>query len=236
MKLPLFKTAVLANGLFPSHAVPLAALRAAERIICCDGAVEKLTGAGLEPTWIVGDLDSLSDAYRLRYQDRLVHMEEQETNDLTKAFRFCRFRGWRDLVFLGTTGLREDHTLGNLSLAADFSREASVMMLTDTGWFTPVPGSSQLPSFAGEQVSVFSFDPHQVVYAEGLKYPLDGVRFTRWWQATLNEACGDSFKLVFEGEPLLVFQTYPEEGGFLRSGKERALCISGGCAVKSLKG
>ena len=205
----LSKTVILANGQFPTGAVPLSALRTAERIVCCDGACANLVKeTGLEPAWIVGDLDSLVDAERTRYRSRLIRVEEQETNDLSKAFRFCLSKGWRELVIVGATGLREDHTLCNLSLLVDFALEASVLMVTDTGWFTPAPGSSWLPSFTGQQVSIFSFDPAVTVYAEGLKYPLDGVRLTRWWRAALNEACGDAFKLVFEGGPLLVFQTY----------------------------
>lgn len=208
MKLDLPKTVILANGQFPTHTVPLAALRAAERIVCCDGAAEHLAGAGLEPAWVVGDLDSLSAADCARYREKLVRVREQETNDLTKAVRFCLSRGWRELVIVGATGLREDHTLGNLSLLADFARDASVLMLTDTGWFTPLTASARLPSREGQQVSVFSFDPGTAVSAEGLRYPVNGLRLTRWWQAALNEACGDAFGLTFKGGPLLVYQTY----------------------------
>ena len=216
------KTVILANGAFPSHEAPLAALRDAERVVCCDGAVDKLEAAGFPPPeWIVGDLDSLSAAARARCADRLVRVAEQDTNDLAKAFRFCVSRGWHDLLIVGATGLREDHTLGNLSLLADFAcelraaagecpprREDGIVLLTDTGIFTPVLASTQFRSHAGQQVSVFAFEPGAAVYAEGLKYPLDGVRFARWWQAALNESAGDSFKLVFEGSPLLVFQAY----------------------------
>jgi thiamine pyrophosphokinase len=202
------KTVVLANGVFPTHATPLAALRSAVRIVCCDGAADKLGASGLSPLWVVGDLDSLSKAARTRYHDRLVNVCEQETNDLSKAFRFCLSHGWNDLVILGATGLREDHTLGNLSLLADFASEAKVLLLTDTGWFTPLTVSARLPACAGQQVSVFSFDPVTAVHGEGLKFPLDGLRLARWWQAALNEACGDTVSLVFKGGPLLVFQTY----------------------------
>lgn len=203
-------TVILANGSFPTHAAPLAALRNASRIVCCDGAADRLSAAGLEPTWVVGDLDSLSGEQRVRYRDRLVEVPEQETNDLAKAFRFCLSHGWGELVILGATGLREDHTLGNLSLLADFAQEASVCLMTDTGLFTPVLSSSQLPSHAGQAVSIISLDPHAAIHAEGLKYSLDGLRLNRWWQATLNEACGESVSLVFEGGPLLVFQAYAE--------------------------
>lgn len=201
-------TVILANGQFPSAAAPCEALRSAERIVCCDGAAAKLAAEGFEPDWVVGDLDSLDGAARSRYADRLVRVDEQETNDLSKAFRFCVSRGWLDVAILGATGLREDHTLGNLSLLVDFAREAAVALLTDTGFFTPVLASSRLPSMAGQQVSIFSFDPEVRVRSDGLVYPLEGVRFTRWWRAALNEACGDAFELTFEGGPLLVFQTY----------------------------
>lgn len=206
------RTVILANGQFPVSDTPLRALSVAERIVCCDGAAGKLNAAGFEPSWVVGDMDSLSEADRMRYGGRLVRVDEQESNDLAKAFRFCLSRGWDDVTILGATGLREDHTLGNLSLIVDFAREARVVLLTDTGRFTPVLAPMALPAFRGQQVSIFSFEPGIRVYAEGLKYPLDGVPFTRWWQATLNEACGDEVGLVFEGGPLLVYQSYAAGG------------------------
>lgn len=204
-----FSTVVLANGVFPTHPVALSALKDARRIVCCDGAADRLSAAGLAPEWIVGDLDSVSEATRTRYRDRLVCVKDQESNDLAKAFRFCLSRGWAELAIVGATGLREDHTLGNLSLLVDFAREASVVLLTDTGCFRPLLASGSLASFAGQQVSIFSFDPGAAVSAEGLRYPLNGLLLCRWWQAALNEACGDSFSLSFAGGPLLVFQTYP---------------------------
>ncbi len=218
MNPPISRCVIVANGAFPSHPLPLAALRGARHMVCCDGAAEKLEAAGFAPEWIVGDLDSLSEASRARYRDRLVAVTEQASNDLAKAFRYCVEQGWRDVVIVGATGLREDHTLGNLAWLVDFAQElqasrardggGSVVLLTDTGIFTPALVSMQFRSHAGQQVSVFSFEPGVQIYAEGLKYALEGVPFTRWWQASLNASLGEAFKLVFEGGPLLVFQTY----------------------------
>lgn len=205
------QTAILANGSFPTAEFPLRVLKKVKRIVCCDGAVNRLCAhSTLEPTWVVGDLDSVDPEVAARFPERLVKVKEQETNDLAKAFRFCKGRRWRDLAILGATGLREDHTLGNLSLLVDFAECSLVTAFTDTGYFTPVLGSAQFTSFPGQQVSIFSFDPHVRIYSEGLKYPLDNVPFTRWWRATLNQAAAFGFKLVFEGGPLLVFQTYGE--------------------------
>jgi thiamine pyrophosphokinase len=202
------ETVLLANGPFPTGEVPLEVLRRARRVICCDGAADRLIAAGRDPDWIVGDMDSLSRETLERLRGRASQEREQQTNDLSKAFRFCVRRGWRDIAILGSTGGREDHTLGNLSLLVDFAERAVVMAFADEVLFTPVLGSTIFSSFPRQQVSVFAFSQGTRVYAEGLRYPMDRVPFTRWWQATLNESVGNSFKLVFEGGPLLVSQTY----------------------------
>jgi len=204
------KTVILANGAYPAGAAPLEALRTAERIVCCDGAADKLWAAGIAPSWIVGDGDSVSATVRARFADCCRFVAEQESNDLSKAFRFCLSQGWREILILGATGGREDHTLGNLSLLADFSRAADVRLLTDTGLFTPLTQSAQLESAAGQQVSLIACDAGMRVSAEGLKYPVRDLALSRWWQGTLNEACGGTFRVLFGDGTLLVFQAFPE--------------------------
>ena len=199
---------ILANGAFPAGAAALGALHSAVRVVCCDGAADKLLAAGAEPSWIVGDGDSVSAATHARFADRCRFDAEQETNDLAKAFRFCLVQGWREIVILGATGGREDHTLGNLSLLADFAREADVRLVTDTGCFTPLLASAQLESTAGQQVSLIACDAGMRVTAEGLKYPARDLPLSRWWQGTLNEACGASFDVSFDDGALLVFQNF----------------------------
>ena len=208
MHVPHSSTVILANGAFPSHPAPLAALHAAERIVCCDGAAEKLVAAGFVPAAIVGDLDSLPVGLRKRFGDYLHPDAGQNDNDLAKAFRYCLQEGWRELIILGATGLREDHTLGNLGWLADFASQAEVSLLTDTGIFSAIVRLTRFDSQPGQQVSFFTFDGQTFLNAGGLRYPVVNLRPTRWWQATLNEAVGDSFDVAPAGGPALVFQTY----------------------------
>jgi thiamine pyrophosphokinase len=116
--------------------------------------------------------------------------------------------GWRRLVILGATGLREDHTLGNLGWLADFAAQAEVTLLTDTGVFSALHQPTTLASHPGQQVSLFTFDSQTVLHARGLRYPVENLRPTRWWHATLNEACGTEIFLQAAGGPVLVFQTH----------------------------
>ena len=200
-------TVILANGSFPRRKCLLETLRAAARIVCCDGAAANLLRAGLEPDLGVGDLDSLDPALRKHFKTRLVHESEQETNDLSKAFRACMARGWRTIVILGAGGRREDHLLGNASLLPLFAAAgADVRMETDYGTFLPVLKSASFRRPAGTKVSIFSFHPEMPVTATGLKYPLDKLRLPFWWCGTLNETDAQEFSLTFDGRaPLLLY-------------------------------
>lgn len=217
---PLVKTidepeaVILADGSFPLHPLPLFFLSSCRRIVCCDGAAEALIQRGRIPEAIVGDGDSLNPAVQDRYA-ALIHWEtEQETNDLSKAFRYCLRKGWKKLFILGATGRREDHTIGNISLLSDYQEQAEVQMLTDYGVFTPVCGNAGFECFPGQQVSVFNRDCH-LLSGEGLVYPLSA--FTNWWEGTLNEAIGKTFKIYADGR-LWVYRVYDNNRGNMPGG------------------
>lgn len=200
---------VVANGRFPVTELPLLKLREAPAIIACDGAIETLYKQGLEPTAIVGDLDSIPTAMFRLYSDRIHIVEDQEINDLTKAIRFAHAAGYRKILILGATGLREDHTLGNISLLTDYAPLFDhVEMLSDYGLFTPLLQTTTLSSFAGQQVSIFSLSGDTTITTEGLKWPINNRNLTAWWQGSLNEALGDSFTITFtKGGKVIIYQT-----------------------------
>jgi thiamine pyrophosphokinase len=199
------ETAILANGKFPDHPVPLGYLLNAKRVVCCDGAADSLIDFGLVPFAIVGDCDSVNKKIAEKYSDRIYRDSDQETNDLTKAVRWCSENGYKNLVILGATGKREDHTLGNISLLTDYASFVNVNMVSDAGIFLPIVGSSEIESEKGQQISVFSIDPETEITSAGLRYKLDHKKLSSWWNATLNEAEGKNFTLQFNGGPLIVF-------------------------------
>jgi thiamine pyrophosphokinase len=202
------ETAILANGKFPDHPVPLGYLLNAKRVICCDGAADSLIDFGLEPFAIVGDCDSVNKKIADKFHDRLFRDNDQETNDLTKAVKWCSAKGFKNTVILGATGKREDHTLGNISLLVEYASLMTVKMVTDAGILLPVLDSFEIESRKGQQVSVFSIDPNTEITSSGLKYILDKKKLTNWWNATLNEADGNSIRLEFAGGPLIVFMKF----------------------------
>ena len=127
-KIDAFDAVILANGDFPQAEIPLDLLRQAPFVCACDGAVNHYPQADA----IVGDGDSVPEDLR----DRLIQIDEQEDNDLTKATRYCLSKGLRRIIYLGATGQREDHTLGNISLIVRYMQEMGVepLLATDYGW------------------------------------------------------------------------------------------------------
>jgi len=193
-----FDAVILANGDFPVAAEPLQLLREAPFVCACDGAVRHYPQADV----LVGDGDSVPE----NLHDRLIQIDEQEDNDLTKATRYCLKRGLRRIVYLGATGQREDHTLGNISLMVRYALEMGVepLMATDFGWFVVADGDAAFRSFPRQQVSLFNIDC-QALETEGLRW--NGYPYRQFWQGTLNEAIGDCFSLKADGN-YLIYRTY----------------------------
>lgn len=193
-----FDAVVLGNGDFPSHPIPLGILRSSQHIICCDGAGITLIEKGIMPDAIVGDGDSLPQAFIEKHRDIIHIVNEQEYNDQTKATRFCRNRGYRRIAYIGATGRREDHTIGNISLLMDYFMDYGIepVMITDHGYFIPDNGRSEFATFARQQVSIFNFG-YTEIRAEGLAWRT--YNYCNWWQGTLNEATGERVVLNTNG-------------------------------------
>lgn len=193
-----YDAVVLADGLFPSASIPLRLLKDAPFVCACDGAINYYPEADV----VVGDGDSVPES--LRY--RLIRIEEQEDNDLTKSTRYCLSKGMKRIVYLGATGKREDHTLGNISLIVRYFCEMGVepILVTDYGWFVVAQGDSEFESFAGQQVSIFNFSCRSLS-SEGLRW--QSYPYNQLWQGTLNEAISTSFKLKADN-CYLVYRTF----------------------------
>lgn len=201
-----FDAVVLCAGDFPTHDIPLGVLGDAPYLFCCDGAAVQAVSHGLRPDAIVGDGDSLPDDFKQQYSGIIHIVSEQEYNDMTKATRHCIRRGARRIAYVGATGKREDHTMGNISLLAYYLDSLSVqpVMLTDYGFFVPASGSRTFGSFARQQVSIFNVSSRSIS-SEGLRWP--SYAYSALWQGMLNEAEAGTFTLRADGT-YIVYRTY----------------------------
>ena len=204
---------IVGNGQFPKKEYPLYLLESADYVICCDGALDTylrhFRGRNLRrPDVVVGDMDSLSEKTAERFRDIAVKIDEQETNDQSKAFHYIleHFPDVDTIHILGATGKREDHTIGNLSLLMEYAREmrrqdcgrtVSVDIVSDWSTAFAITDSCTLDVGEGRSVSIICPDNSLNIKSEGLVWPTDNVVFDNLWQTTLNRASADRISLTF---------------------------------------
>ena len=204
---------IVGNGQFPKKEYPLYLLESADYVVCCDGALDTylrhFRGRNLRrPDVVVGDMDSLSEKTAERFRDIAVKIDEQETNDQSKAFHYIleHFPDVDTVHILGATGKREDHTIGNLSLLMEYAREmrrqdcgrtVSVDIVSDWSTAFAITDSCTLDVGEGRSVSIICPDNSLNIKSEGLVWPTDNVVFDNLWQTTLNRASADRISLTF---------------------------------------
>lgn len=208
------KVAIVCAGRFPRSEYPLYLLKSADRIICCDSALMSLEKRGIVPDVVIGDLDSVCHRALGRFKGKVVRIEEQESNDLSKAFHYVmkEFPEVSEIHILAATGLREDHTVGNLSLLMQYEKEyglsargVNVDMVSDYSSIFAIGDSCELHVGKGRAVSVFCCDSSLKLKSEGLEWPTDEVVFDCWWKGTLNRASRDIVKFTLSHpSPVLV--------------------------------
>ena len=197
---------ILCNGAFPTEPYPLYLLDSADGVVCCDGALEKLLvyKTSARPLAVIGDMDSLPAELQERFSSLVVKVEEQDFNDQTKAMRYVleHFPEATDITILGTTGLREDHTIGNLGLLMEYTRlfnlgDRRVSAVSDYGTAFAITDSCDLHLGEGRRISIFTADNSLRITSQGLQWPLDDVVFDAWWKATLNRTTEPIVSLHF---------------------------------------
>lgn len=114
-------------------------MAAAKNIVLVDGGANLLYKSELRETsnvrGIVGDLDSILPEVRSYYEAKgvpVVHVADQDSNDLQKGLALARQRGWLSLGVLGALGGRIDQQLANLhalQLHADSQKDANLLAI-----------------------------------------------------------------------------------------------------------
>ena len=60
---------VVANGKYPSHHYASELIKNANTIICTDGSANKLKNHGYDPTFVIGDMDSIKNINDFKESD-----------------------------------------------------------------------------------------------------------------------------------------------------------------------
>ncbi len=202
---------IIANGEFPMQNYLLKLINAKKLLICCDGAVNKLQNnpdtLNAIPDYIIGDLDSITPKNQQKFanKSKIIHIQEQDTNDLTKAVSIAKKLGIDECLIFGATGLREDHAFSNIYLLSQYNKLFSkIAMISDYGIFTAYNINKNIQTIScdtiiGQQISLFS-NTQLILSCKQLKWQLNNYRLHNISCATLNQAIDTQLEILVNNE------------------------------------
>ena len=193
---------ILANGSFPSHPIAKKYLDKSGTIICTDGAADKLIGYGRNPDIIIGDFDSTSIKGKNR-KGKWIKTPDQNKTDLEKTFEWCIMNNIKKIVLLGSSGKREDHTIGNLFTLAKYHDEIKCEIITNHAKIICVSGENYIFADTNQNISIIATEPIERITLDGLQYNIKNESLLPSTRAISNKAISDKFYLESTGKVLV---------------------------------
>ena len=198
-----FDAVIIGNGSFPKSARVRSLIDKIKIRVCCDGGANTFIEEGYQPTLIVGDGDSLTPENKEKYSSIFIQISEQETNDQTKAVKqtisFLKHKygiTHPQILIIGATGKREDHTIGNISLLATYLPLADIIMISDYCYMEAVDSIGQWEMPVGNEVTILNISANDF-HSQGLQYPI--YDFDQLWQGTLNKSNSKKVSITANG-------------------------------------
>ena len=205
------RVAVVANGTVDDRAIYHEVVRGADLVICADGGANTAVTFGWIPQVIVGDMDSVCSDVLSELErggcEVLRHSPRKDETDLELALVEAVGRGGTEIVVLGATGGRIDHTVANmmlLSLPALADRQvrilggdAEVMLVRESACVHGLPGDTvSLIPIAGDANGVST---------DGLEWELsEGTLVLGYARGVSNVMTAEIARIRVEGGLLLV--------------------------------
>ena len=193
---------IIANGKYPSHAYPLEIINNAKTIICTDGSANKLKNHGYNPTFIIGDMDSITNIKDFTTTE-FLHIPTQDNTDLEKVFEFCIDSSIKEVTVLGATGIRDDLALANMIMLITHYNKLKIKIVTDIYTIECIKGKHKFSSFPNQNISLIALYRVKSVSTKRLKYNLSRQSLLPSGLGLSNSAKGDSFIISTSGDLLL---------------------------------
>lgn len=185
-------------------------------IIAADGGANCLYQYEIVPNYLLGDFDSIDSRVLGELKDNTFTERfpiEKDYTDSDLALDKAIEKGATEVVFLGCTGKRLDHFLGNLCvLYKGLKRGIKASIVDENNKLFLVNESTTLKGTKGEMFSLLSyFEEVEGLTIEGAKYPLKNFHLSLGDNLTIsNEFEEDEVELRFDSGILMVMLSKDE--------------------------
>ncbi len=203
---------IIANGKSPTKkVVDYFYSKGFNTIICADGGANSAMKIGITPDFIIGDLDSVNKNVLNYFKDKtvIIKYKRQNDTDVEKCLKYAIKKKYQEVILLGVTGDRLDHTICNLGIVIKFYKKIKILINSENSFLTPADKPIQLKSIKGETISLYAFSDKTKITSQGLKYKLNnaalpfGVR-----ESTSNVSTSSLVNLKISGGLIFVIRDF----------------------------
>ena len=175
------KCVIVSGGEPPRKSDLVKHIKDAALVIAVDGAADIFDRWGLKPHFIVGDMDTADS----KSVSRLIGNgaaavklpKEKNETDTEAAVTHALNVGASDIVMLGATGRRFDHTMGNVAMLVRAACAGAVCRIIDKhNEMWAATGEHDVFGRIGQTVSILPLTGDLTVTATNLLYPLEKLR------------------------------------------------------------
>ena len=174
--------------------------------ISIDAKLENLKELGVRPNLILGDLDS-AEIDGLDNQIEVVELSDQNKTDLEKSLDYCKEHSIKKVLILGSSGLRDDHSMANILLASSYSDNLHIELITSFYRIIFVRENT-LINAPNAPVSIISLSTDNKITTRGLKYNLDNEKLKSFSHGISNEVKGENFTVEAESTIIVFIGIY----------------------------
>ncbi|MAT56800.1 MAG: thiamine diphosphokinase [Ignavibacteriae bacterium] len=206
------KCLILANGQYPNKKEILYLKKNGfDKIICADGGANSAFKLNIIPDLIIGDLDSIEEHILNYYEPKtkIKKIKRQNDTDVEKALKYAISKNCREVILLGATGDRLDHSFCNLGIALKFDDKIKINVLHQKSYLSVKTGTVNLKTIPKEIISLYGFDSKTKITSKGLKYELtdEALPFGKR-ESTSNQAVGTEVNLKIKGGKIFIIREF----------------------------
>ncbi len=200
---------IVGNSKFPSELITKELIKISDKIIACDGAIERCLQHSIEADYVVGDMDSLEQITideLLEMNLEVVKLDDQNNNDLSKAINYARDLGAKRIDIIGVEGGSNQHQFASYWSIIDCPIE-SYIHLQDSIISIINSKSERYSIQVGKNFSVFPVGRCKGVCISGSKWILDNETIFPSSRGLHNIAKEKEIEISCEEGVLLVFRS-----------------------------
>lgn len=198
------KAVIISAGSISDYGYIKSFINEDDYVICADGGLLHAEKMSIVPNLTVGDFDSYTG--QVTGKIRRFNPEKDYT-DTHIAVTEALERGYKEILLLGCTGTRLDHTLSNIGLLEYILKKGAVgKIVNENNIITVIDKDSVIKRKEGWHLSFIPIGEAKGVTLEGFKYSLDNydLKFSESLAVSNEFIDGDAIVKIREGSLIVI--------------------------------